>query len=60
MAPLVVKGKVLIGNSGGEMGVRGWVTALDENHGTTVWRAYSTGPMPTFESATTSSRLMIG
>ena len=29
MAPLVVKGKVLIGNSGGEMGVRGWVTALD-------------------------------
>ena len=45
MAPLVVKGKVLIGNSGGEMGVRGWVTALDENRdGTTVWRAYSTGP----------------
>ncbi len=24
MAPLVVKGKILIGNSGGEMGVRGW------------------------------------
>ena len=33
MAPLVVKGKVLIGNSGGEMGVRGWLTALDENTG---------------------------
>ena len=29
MAPLVVKGKVLVGNSGGEMGVRGWLTALD-------------------------------
>ncbi|HEX9937162.1 MAG TPA: PQQ-binding-like beta-propeller repeat protein, partial [Longimicrobium sp.] len=28
MAPLVVKGKVLVGNSGGEMGVRGWLTAL--------------------------------
>jgi hypothetical protein len=44
MAPLVVKGKVLIGNSGGEMGVRGWVTALDENQGTIIWRGYSTGP----------------
>ena len=44
MAPLVVKGKVLIGNSGGELGVRGWVTALDENTGQIVWRAYSTGP----------------
>jgi lanthanide-dependent methanol dehydrogenase len=44
MAPLVVKGKVLVGNSGGEMGVRGWLTALDENSGEIVWRAYSTGP----------------
>ena len=44
MAPLVVKGKVLIGNSGGETGVRGWVTAVDENTGKIVWRAYSTGP----------------
>ncbi|HEY2539948.1 MAG TPA: PQQ-dependent dehydrogenase, methanol/ethanol family [Stellaceae bacterium] len=44
MAPLVVKGKVLVGNSGGELGVRGWVTALDENTGQIVWRAYSTGP----------------
>ena len=25
MAPLVVKGKVLVGNSGGEFGVRGWL-----------------------------------
>ena len=44
MAPLVVKGKVLVGNTGGEMGVRGWLTALDENTGKIVWRAYSTGP----------------
>lgn len=44
MAPLVVKGKVLIGNSGGEMGVRGWVTAVDENSGKIAWRAYATGP----------------
>jgi PQQ-dependent dehydrogenase (methanol/ethanol family) len=44
MAPLVVKGKVLIGNSGGEMGVRGWLTAIDENNGNIAWRAYATGP----------------
>lgn len=44
MAPLVVKGKVLVGDSGGEMGVRGKLTALDENTGKIVWQAYSTGP----------------
>jgi lanthanide-dependent methanol dehydrogenase len=44
MAPLVVKGKVLVGNSGGEMGVRGWMTALDAGTGKIAWRAYSTGP----------------
>ncbi|OBQ90244.1 methanol/ethanol family PQQ-dependent dehydrogenase [Mesorhizobium sp. AA23] len=44
MAPLVVKGKVLVGNSGGEMGVRGWVKALDAGDGHVVWTAYSTGP----------------
>jgi len=44
MAPLVVKGKVLVGNSGGEFGVRGWLTALDAKTGQQAWRAYSTGP----------------
>ena len=44
MAPIVVKGKVLVGNSGGEFGVRGWLTALDAGSGDIVWRAYSTGP----------------
>ncbi len=44
MAPLVVNGKVIVGNSGGEMGVRGWVQALDAATGKTVWKAYSTGP----------------
>jgi lanthanide-dependent methanol dehydrogenase len=43
MAPLIVKGKVLVGNSGGELGVRGWLTALDLHTGAIVWRAYSTG-----------------
>ena len=44
MAPIVVKGKVLVGNSGGEFGVRGWLTALDAASGRIAWRAYSTGP----------------
>ena len=44
MAPLVVKGKVLVGNSGGEFGVRGWLTALNAADGKIVWRAYHTGP----------------
>jgi PQQ-dependent dehydrogenase (methanol/ethanol family) len=44
MAPLVVKGKVLVGNSGGELGVRGWVKALDAADGHVVWTAYNTGP----------------
>ena len=44
MAPLIVKDKVIVGNSGGEFGVRGWVAALDLSSGEVVWRAYSTGP----------------
>lgn len=44
MAPLVVKDKVLVGNSGGEFGVRGWLQALDVATGRTVWKAFSTGP----------------
>jgi PQQ-dependent dehydrogenase (methanol/ethanol family) len=44
MAPLVVKDKVLVGNSGGEFGVRGWITALNTADGSIAWRAYSTGP----------------
>ena len=44
MAPMVVRDKVLVGNSGGEFGVRGWLTALDADSGRQAWRAYSTGP----------------
>jgi PQQ-dependent dehydrogenase (methanol/ethanol family) len=44
MAPLVVKGRVLVGNSGGEMGVRGWLKALDAGTGSVAWTAYQTGP----------------
>jgi lanthanide-dependent methanol dehydrogenase len=44
MAPLVAADKVFVGNSGGEFGVRGWLTALNARDGSIAWRAYSTGP----------------
>jgi PQQ-dependent dehydrogenase (methanol/ethanol family) len=44
MAPLVAGDRVLVGNSGGEFGVRGWITALNAGDGSLAWRAYSTGP----------------
>jgi lanthanide-dependent methanol dehydrogenase len=44
MAPTVADGRVYVGDSGGEMGVHGWMAALDENTGKLVWRGYDTGP----------------
>jgi PQQ-dependent dehydrogenase (methanol/ethanol family) len=44
MAPLVAEGKVLVGNSGGEMGARGRLTALDAGSGKIAWIGYTTGP----------------
>ena len=42
-APIVVKDKVIVGNAGGELGIRGWVQALDVNTGHPLWKAYGTG-----------------
>jgi PQQ-dependent dehydrogenase (methanol/ethanol family) len=44
MSPLVAEGKVLVGDSGGEFGVRGWITALDAASGKIAWKAFHTGP----------------
>ena len=41
MAPLVIDGKVMVGVSGGERGIRGFVTALDADTGTEVWKTYT-------------------
>jgi alcohol dehydrogenase (cytochrome c) len=41
MAPLVVKGKVLVGVAGGEFGVRGFVAAFDAETGKPVWKTYT-------------------
>src|SRR5262249_15290644 len=45
LAPLVADGKVLVGTSGGEWGVRGFVAAFDINTGKELWRTY-TVPAP--------------
>jgi methanol dehydrogenase (cytochrome c) subunit 1 len=44
IAPYVVKDVVLVGSSGAELGVRGYVTAYDVKTGAQKWRAYATGP----------------
>ncbi|KAA6457581.1 PQQ-dependent dehydrogenase, methanol/ethanol family [Acidobacteria bacterium AB60] len=43
MAPIVVKNLVYVGNSGGELGVRGKLTGLDVKTGKVQWIAWSTG-----------------
>jgi PQQ-dependent dehydrogenase (methanol/ethanol family) len=43
-APFVFKDKVLVGISGGEFGVRGWVSAYNVKDGSLAWRGYSEGP----------------
>src|ERR1700748_3081074 len=43
-APFVYKDKVLVGVSGGEFGVRGWVSAYNLKDGKLAWRGFSMGP----------------
>ena len=40
LAPLVADGKVMIGTSGGELGIRGYVSAYDAQTGKEVWKTY--------------------
>ena len=41
MAPRIIKGKVMIGNSGSEYGVRGYVSAYDAATGKMIWRFFT-------------------
>jgi len=45
LAPLVADGKVLVGASGGELGVRGFVAAFDVETGKQLWKTF-TVPAP--------------
>jgi quinohemoprotein ethanol dehydrogenase len=51
-APRIVKGNVLIGNSGGEFGVRGYISAYDAESGKQVWRFHTVpgNPQDGFEN----------
>ncbi len=53
-APRVVNGKVIIGNGGAEMSVRGYVTAYDAETGEQVWRFFTVpgNPAEGFEDDT--------
>ena len=41
LAPLIAGGKVMVGASGGEFGIRGFVAALDPETGKEQWRTYT-------------------
>ena len=41
LAPLVADGKVMVGASGGEVGIRGFVAAFDVETGREAWRAFT-------------------
>ena len=41
LAPLAVDGKVLVGSTGGDQGIRGFVAALDAETGEEVWRFHT-------------------
>jgi alcohol dehydrogenase (cytochrome c) len=41
LAPQVADGKVLVGTSGGELGIRGFVAAYDPDTGKQLWRTYT-------------------
>ena len=53
-APRVVNGKVIIGNGGAEMSVRGYVTAYDAVTGEQIWRFFTVpgNPADGFEDET--------
>lgn len=44
MAPFVARDRVIVGPSGGEFGIRGWVKGLDLKTGHVLWTAYNAGP----------------
>jgi alcohol dehydrogenase (cytochrome c)/quinohemoprotein ethanol dehydrogenase len=52
-APRVAAGRVIIGNGGGEFGVRGYVSAYDANTGKLIWRFYTVpgDPSKPFETS---------
>jgi glucose dehydrogenase len=44
MAPVVVRDRVIVGASGGEFGIYGWLKGLDLRTGQIVWTGHNMGP----------------
>ena len=51
-APRIIDGKIIIGNGGGEFGVRGYISAYDIQDGSMLWRFFTVpgNPDEPFES----------
>jgi len=58
-APRVIKGRIVIGNSGADAGVRGYVSAYDPDNGAQVWRFFvvPNGPDDTPENEDVAATL---
>lgn len=44
MAPMVIKDRLIVGASGGEFGIYGWIKGLDLKTGKVLWTARNIGP----------------
>ena len=57
-APRIIKGRVLIGNRGAEMGVRGYVSAYDADSGKMLWRFYTVPGRPGHKDGASSDKAL--
>src|SRR5580658_2163958 len=57
-APRIIKGKVIIGNGGGEESARGYVSAYDATTGKLVWRFYTIPGKPGVKDGAASDQIL--
>jgi quinohemoprotein ethanol dehydrogenase len=57
-APRVIKGKVIIGNGGGEESGRGFVSAYDADSGKLIWRFYTVPGKPGVKDGAASDDIL--
>ena len=57
-APRVIHGKVVIGNGGAELGVRGYISAYDVADGKLAWRFYTVPGQPGHKDGAASDDIM--
>ncbi|MGC1460174.1 MAG: PQQ-dependent dehydrogenase, methanol/ethanol family [Steroidobacteraceae bacterium] len=57
-APRIIKGKVIIGNGGGEESARGFVSAYDADTGKLIWRFYTIPGQPGVRDGAASDEIL--